>query len=166
MNELIGKRITNIEISNNESAMRFTTDGGVFVYLTEGDCCSETWFSEILNLDNLINHTVASVEELQLPHYDDGNTRQEYDSFYGYQIITDAGHCTIVFRSSSNGYYGGSCGLAKEGEIEKYHKDIVWSSIANRQDWTAYDVSAPTYKFDTKEPTHSYYRYLKCAVLM
>jgi hypothetical protein len=27
--------------------------------------------------------------------------------FYGYKIITDRGHCDIIFRNESNGYYGG-----------------------------------------------------------
>lgn len=39
---------------------------------------------------------------------DDGRTRQKYDEAYGYKIFTDKGQADIIFRNSSNGYYGGS----------------------------------------------------------
>jgi hypothetical protein len=38
---------------------------------------------------------------------EDGLCRQEYDQVYGYCLVTDGGVCEIVYRNSSNGYYGG-----------------------------------------------------------
>lgn len=149
MQELLNHTILDVEISVDpawmDSALRFTTENGTFVYATSADCCSETWFSEIVNLDFLINQTVTEVIELNMPSFIDGNCRQEYDSFYGYRIATPAGHCTIAFRNSSNGYYGGSCSIDNE---EKVTGD--WVSIKHLPDWTAYENT-----------NGSYFKYLK-----
>lgn len=147
MIELVGKKILDVEVGNSEGLIRFTcADSSQLVYICEGDCCSETWFSEILNLDFLVNHTVSEVRELDMPSYDDGNTRQQYDELYGYKIATEAGHCTIVFRNSSNGYYRGSCSLMGSDE---WHKQVKcdnwqfkcdnWQSIKHIADWVAYE---------------------------
>lgn len=40
---------------------------------------------------------------------DDGRSRQEVDSLYGQKITTDKGYADIVYRNSSNEYYGGDC---------------------------------------------------------
>ena len=161
MQELTNKRITGVYIGAHESSIKFTLEGSAdpIVFDCGGDCCSETWFSEILNVDALVGHVVMSVETLNLPHHEDGNGRQEYDRFYGYGIATDAGHCTIVFRNSSNGYYGGDCGIGKDdGKRE-------WISISHLTDWTAYDVNAEVVNPNTMMKTHNYYRLLKCSVL-
>ena len=158
MQELIGKHITSVFIGQGESSIKFTSDDISFVFNCDADCCAETWFSEILNLDALTNHTVAEVQELDLPHHHDGNGRQEYDSFYGYLLITDAGHCTIVFRCSSNGYYGGTCSFSVD------NGQGIWTDISRLQDWTAYDTTKPVLDSDSK-PIPSYYRHLKCQVL-
>lgn len=56
MQELVGHKILNVEVGNDEQVMRFTVENGEpFVYITEGDCCSETWFSEVINLDFIIH---------------------------------------------------------------------------------------------------------------
>ena len=47
MNELIGKKITGMWVSNDQSILAFDTDQGVIAYDAWGDCCSETWFADI-----------------------------------------------------------------------------------------------------------------------
>jgi hypothetical protein len=143
MIELVGKKILDVEVGNSESLIRFTIENGdPLIYVCEGDCCSETWFSEILNLDFLINHTVSEVRELDMPRYDDGNTRQEHDQLYGYKIATEAGHCAIVFRNSSNGYYGGSYDLDDSNEDRPLREGHGWKSIKHIADWVAYEPVA------------------------
>jgi len=148
MQELLNHKILDVEIATSvvdtdamwdANAIRFTTETSKIAYLTEADCCSETWFSEIINLDFLINQVVTEVVELDMPEFDDGNGRQRYDKFYGYRVATPAGHCTIAFRNSSNGYYGGSCELA-----EKEPK-ANWVSIKHLTDWTAYGNTDGSY---------------------
>ena len=144
MKELINHKILDVEIGAQENLIRFTTETDIFVYVAYGDCCSESWFSEIINLDFLINSVVINVEELELPEYNqiDGNSRQDSDVFYGFSIITKNGHTTIVFRNSSNGYYGGSCSLVsdyKENDIDNF------KSIKHIADWTAYELTNTSY---------------------
>lgn len=110
MKELIGKTIRKVFVESDQNAMIFDTSDGLLRFATYGDCCSETWFSDIYNFDALLG-TVASVEDLELPDYNvnDGRGRQEEDSAYGLKITTNKGDAKIVYRNSSNGYYGGSC---------------------------------------------------------
>ena len=109
MNELVGKKIICLRINEDQSVLAFETDMGVVAYYAYGDCCSESWFADIAGVSALIGGIVNSVEEVGMNEYNinDGRCRQEEDSAYGYKITTDKGYADIVFRNSSNGYYGG-----------------------------------------------------------
>lgn len=108
MKELIGKKINKILVNSDQSVLIFDTDQGDVAYETYADCCSETWFADITGVAALLGGTVATVEEVDIEVVEDGRTRQEEDCFYGVKIVTDKGHAAIVYRNSSNGYYGGS----------------------------------------------------------
>lgn len=110
MKELIGKKITGLRINEDQSVLAFDTDQGVIAYDAWGECCSETWFADITGVSALIGGTVRTADEVNMEGYnvEDGRTRQEYDEAYGYKLTTDKGYTDIVFRNSSNGYYGGS----------------------------------------------------------
>ena len=110
MKELIGKKITGLRINEYQNVLVFDTDQGAVGYETNGDCCSETWFADITGVSALIGGSVATVEEVSMDGYnvEDGRARQQYDEAYGYKLTTDKGYVDIVFRNSSNGYYGGS----------------------------------------------------------
>lgn len=131
MNELIGKKILSVSISHDEHILAFTTNQGVIAYEAEGDCCSESWFADITGVNALIGATVQSVDEVDLENYDveDGRSRQEYDQVYGFKLITDKGYADIVFRNSSNGYYGGQISLYDD-PLHDYMLEITsdWSS--------------------------------------
>lgn len=97
-----------------EGAIVFVTDQGPFQYNCDGDCCSETWFSDIIGFDALIGSPVMSVSAMEGGREDEGpRCRQDVDSIYGIKIVTQKGHCDIMFRNSSNGYYGGDCSPAE-----------------------------------------------------
>lgn len=109
MKELIGKKIQAMAVNETQSILSFETDKGLVNFEVYGDCCSESWFADITGVAALLGGTVANVEEVSMDGYnvEDGRTRQEYDSAYGYKIRTDKGDADVVFRNSSNGYYGG-----------------------------------------------------------
>jgi hypothetical protein len=135
LKDLIGHIVFNVMVTDDEGAVRFACAGGVMIdYGCVGDCCSETWIAEVLNLSALIGHTVQNVEELELPisssSEPDPRSRQEYDELYGYRLDTEAGSCTIVFRNSSNGCYGG---WVERGVIKGNVRSIIGTD-----DWTAY----------------------------
>jgi hypothetical protein len=104
---LVGKTVSSLFVSENEQELRFETDDGDVGVWAEGDCCSESWFADITGFDALIGSKVVSVEIVDMPDIEDDRSRQEFDQAYGYKITTEKGICDIVFRNSSNGYYGG-----------------------------------------------------------
>lgn len=107
MSILEGRKVTGLRVSPGEELLVVSTDGGEFMFETEGDCCSETWFADILGVDVLIGQTVTKVEEIDLPEPKDDRTRQDFDTAYGVRITTKRGVATIIYRNSSNGGYGG-----------------------------------------------------------
>ncbi len=125
IDKFIGKKILKLEVDReNQHCLRLTLDTEKeFVYIfTAGDCCSETWFADILGFSIALNKQITNVEELggydyeehgereKLKNYniDDGRCRQDVDQAYGLTIHTLGGDLDIIYRNSSNGYYGGS----------------------------------------------------------
>lgn len=111
---LVGKTIKEIFINEDQSVLVFVTDGGDVILQAEGDCCSESWFADLLGVDCLLGQIVTAVEEVEMPDYnvEDGRGRQEEDQAYGYRFTTARGYADLIFRNSSNGYYGGWLELA------------------------------------------------------
>jgi len=109
MKELIGKTIKSLSVNADQSILSFETDHGQVNFEVWGDCCSTSWFADITGVHSLLDGKVANVEEVSMDGYNvnDGRCRQDEDIAYGYKIVTDKGHADVVFRNSSNGYYGG-----------------------------------------------------------
>ena len=108
MTELEGKHIKQILLHNTHEIVKFIIkDKDPVVYKTHDDCCSETWVEEFFNIGALLDATVNRVEEIPLG--------KKKTCLYGYRIYTDKGTSTIVFRNSSNGYYGGSIVILEYG---------------------------------------------------
>lgn len=107
MQELIGHKVDEVWVQAGEEAIFFLADGVWFTWYAWGDCCSESWFADIIGFNNLLGRVVTDVQDLELPDTDQSRTRQESDQVYGIQLTTDMGHVTIAYRNSSNGYYGG-----------------------------------------------------------
>lgn len=136
---MLGKVVQSIHVSDDEQFLKFTVQDDTFVYWsTWGDCCSETWFADIIGVDNLIDNTVTDVSILEFndDELQDDRCRQEHDRFYGVRLSTVKGTCDIIFRNSSNGYYGGEIRLASEEDMKKEaESDICWFQI--EKDWQA-----------------------------
>lgn len=109
--ELAGKMLIALEIDlDRQHYARLVTDDGVYVIYAEGDCCSESWFADALYVPRKLPVKLSSIEGVRLPDPpNDGRTRQEYDQAYSVRIHHDGleGSTELVFRNSSNGYYGG-----------------------------------------------------------
>ena len=131
MKKLIGKKIAGLRINEDQSVLAFDTNQGVIAYYVWGDCCSETWFADITGVSALLGGTVQTADEVSMDGYnvEDGRTRQERDEAYGVKLTTEKGYADIVFRNSSNGYYGGS--------IELLKSELPESMTAIEDDWHA-----------------------------
>lgn len=146
MKKLIGKKIKEIFLDKEEQHyLLFVTDRGKkFLYYADGGCCSESWFADVIGINTLIGETILSVKKMDMNFYnvDDGRGRQDSDIAYGYKITTNKGYCDIIFRNSSNGYYGSSLELisespesfAEENEDKAYLNFNLSGSVDNIDD--------------------------------
>lgn len=109
MEKLVGKIVSKVFIGEGEHCMAFVTDQGTIAFHVEGDCCSESWFADLVGFRALIGSKIVKHVEIPLESYnlEDGRGRQEYDDVYGHRLVTELGSADIIFRNSSNGYYGG-----------------------------------------------------------
>lgn len=111
MDELVGKIVSAIAVTKDESALYLTcTDGTCLVLDTDGDCCSESWWADAVGVKQLLHSPVQKWEEIPFTNDPEpGRTRQESDQVYGLRLTTFLGSCDLIFRNSSNGFYGGEC---------------------------------------------------------
>ena len=106
---LVGAKLTGASIDDDaQHWLVLHTDAGDMALEAEGDCCSESWFYEITGLADLFGHAITGGETTPGVDATDDITRQEYDQIYSLTLeAAGAGRADIVFRNSSNGYYGG-----------------------------------------------------------
>ena len=134
MKELVGKTVNKILISPNDETLVFETNDGPLAYQTEGDCCSSTWFESITGVEALLGKTVNKEESIDMPEppsreYKSGHYCDVLQD-YGEKLATDGGVADIVYRNSSNGYYGGSIyRIGAPNDLSNF-KEIT-------DDWTA-----------------------------
>ena len=104
---LRGKRILGVFVGDMDICFR--CEDGDQLYRVDGDCCSESWFADLWDIQNLIGGTVISIREMPQSRYeiDEERCRQDYDYVCGIELYTEKGMATIIYRNSSNGYYGG-----------------------------------------------------------
>lgn len=136
---LLGSKVIAARLEEGESRLLFEMEGGSGVMWTvDGDCCSESWFADLVGVEDLAGATVTGVESVEMEALgystEDGRGRQEHDQVYGYKLTTDKGWCDIVFRNSSNGYYGGSM-WATPATPEEMRASRGWLKIT--KDWTS-----------------------------
>lgn len=105
---LIGRTVRAVYLDRTSDSLHFETDEGGVRAQVEGDCCSVSWFYSVTRLENLLGQRVALFVDAD-PDCDceDGLGLQEYDQAYAFGIVTPKGVCTVCYRNSSNGYYGG-----------------------------------------------------------
>ena len=137
---ILGRTITGIYVGTDEESMVLDTDMGRVVWATDADCCSTTWFADIKGTANLIGHRVLAATRVQYDDPEDGRTRQEVDSVESIKITTDAGEAEVIWRNSSNGYYGGSVYWPDDAALpEWYHVEPpdLSTLTAVTADWQA-----------------------------
>lgn len=109
---LIGRTILEVYVREDQSSIKFTTDQGDIEAWCEGDCCSSTWIEDVIDAQVLIGVMVIVAEDIALPEHMRQPTQhqhcEEEMEYYGFKIASRKGVCTLAYRNSSNGYYGGS----------------------------------------------------------
>jgi hypothetical protein len=145
----VGKKINKMFISKDQYLLKFICENNEEIILkTAAECCSDTWFADILFTypKYFFGQPVKQFEEIVVPDFvdklatKDDRARQEYDHVYGYKIKMSSGQsCDIIFRNSSNGYYGGWIAIVDMSNLHentrKYIEQMLWDEITD--DWSA-----------------------------
>ena len=134
MTALVGKEIKSLRVSEDLSVIIFgygSCKEKYIAYITVGECCSQTWFADITGVEALLGNEVIGwrTDDMETYNVDDGRGRDDVDSAYGITLFTKKGACSIVYRNSSNGYYGGN--------ISPYNGDFTDKLILITDDWMA-----------------------------
>lgn len=129
-----GRVLTGVAISKDgETTLRLSfAEGDPHFVETDGDCCSESWWADVIGAASCYGGTVTQVRTLDLPEPQDDRSRQEEDQAYGYAIDTERGTVTLAFRNSSNGYYGGSAYATTDPCLS----ELRWTEIDSNS-WAA-----------------------------
>ena len=118
MKELLDQKITNIYLSKGARSIIFKNDEGIYTkYLAEGDCFSDSWINDLVNPECLFGSTILKVEHINIDDVMDRKasvqpseeelSEHECLQVYAIKFTTSKGYFDLVFRNSSNGYYGG-----------------------------------------------------------
>lgn len=120
--ELLHGTVMAVHVNENATAVdvHFYDNRRVRLDL-EADCCSETYFADPEQFNELVNATIVKAEGVYsidddratheilkgeaITQYGEG--RQEVTDWGFLIITTDRGHVTIDWRNDSNGYYSG-----------------------------------------------------------
>ena len=138
LTDLIGKNPQALWISPGEEDLYLVCDGAMYLFQTNSECCSESWWADICSPQQLLEgDAITMIEEIPLPDPKDERSRQEADFAYGYALKTNRGVCTLIYRNSSNGYYGGSCSFYRVIDIPDDCEEIEAFSWG---DWQAPDL--------------------------
>lgn len=113
-----------------QMGLYITTDGDPFYLELAGDCCSESWWSDIVNPENVIGAKVLSVTTSDEAVTDE-RTRQEHDDCTAYTVTTERGVALFKWRNSSNGYYSGW--LVSERTVPD--TILEWPLVTETQAW-------------------------------
>lgn len=115
--KLIGEVVTDFAIDSYKIWFKLE-DGRVYECVVAGDCCSHSYFAEVVNLKSLISGSaIKDIVDMPLMDQEKLKTNgREMDvgylvQVYGAKIYFEDKKLkpTIIsFRNASNGYYGGS----------------------------------------------------------
>lgn len=128
MKELVGKKITKIEISNCKQYIRLHTTTKVHTFYAYGDCCSNSWIENVELFGEL--GKVLDILDIELEALWDSPEERELTRYYGHSIRMEAGRIEIDFRNNSNGYYGGKLSSTTDRyDYEAPDKHVKWKEI-------------------------------------
>lgn len=137
-NVLVGKTITGISLADDRGAIKFDIQGeDPIIARCDGDCCSNTWVEDVIDPQAVVGHVVTKAEDIDLPEHLCGPTKTNYGEeemqYYGFLIETANGRCTIAYRNSSNGYYGGNLAWPDEhfygGVYDQNQSTEQWKAL-------------------------------------
>lgn len=109
--ELIGKTVTDIQVNEDKTTIRFVTPDADYVMTHFQDCCEEVYVESIVgDVADIIGHEIRHAEEST----NEGALGYDHYTWTFYSLRTDKGYLDIRWVGSSNGYYSERVDLIKE----------------------------------------------------
>lgn len=113
VNELVGKVVTKVKVSDDKSEITFATeDGGLFKLYHSQDCCESVNLYDIVgDLDDLVGDPILEAEEVTSNEHPAGYASGGYEGSFTwtfYKFGTRKGRVTLRWLGESNGYYSES----------------------------------------------------------
>lgn len=122
-----------IYLGAHEDFLAFDTDQGLVAYAVDGDCCSESRFTRLSGVANLLGSVVEKVDPELWSDKDTGEW--DYIQTYTTTLHTPTAEAQVVFENQSNGHYGGWMSPV-EGAGEELLKR--WGPVTEiTEDWEA-----------------------------
>jgi hypothetical protein len=108
---IIGEVIVALHLNKDNDELTFVSPTTVYVYSSEGDCCSQSWIEHITVPSDIVGATITGKTEPELPAHDGTlpgpHPDHEELAIYHTAWQTTRGEIIAEYRNSSNGYYGG-----------------------------------------------------------
>lgn len=98
---LPGHTVTSVVAGDSQATLHLDTGESVVLDLY-GDCCSQSFYTDPAQFNELVGAKVQAVAERAGESPNGGETSPHFLVFE-----TDRGHVTIDWRNESNGYYDG-----------------------------------------------------------
>ena len=106
LNDLRGKKIINIEVSDDKGTLKIVTEQYVFEFYHDQDCCEQVRIEDINGYwSDLIGEVCTLAEESSKNNYDNMNDSQTW-TFYKFGSVK--GTVVVRWLGESNGYYSES----------------------------------------------------------
>lgn len=139
ISELVGANIDSIWVNSDQSQLVLVENAVAHVLTAEGDCCSHSWFEEVIGIPNITRQGSVIMDVFEIPLKTPAGLDADEEVFYGIAIRTNQGNATIVYRNSSNGYYGGTCLYSRQTvtEIALRTTKGEWKQLDDTYEWSA-----------------------------
>lgn len=113
---LVGHRVIQLHHDHHDERLIFVTPHTKIAWQAEGECCSYSYFNDILGVDALLGQIVTAVDHIDVP--DNAWANDSERMHYGIRLTTERGYTDIIYRNESNGYYSGSCYVTADTSLD------------------------------------------------
>lgn len=137
--EMIGWKVEEIYLCGDDDRLIFRLSRDdeqiLFTLVARGDCCSSSYFNDLIWVSNILGEVITEIEEKSLGARDTWR-EDECIAYYGFTFKSRLGVFDLVFRNESNGYYGGFI-VAFTSNCMDIPASIPAGARKITEDWTA-----------------------------
>lgn len=127
LQSLVGKTISKIYVSEDKDYIAFESkeSGELHCFVTQGECCSDSWISDVFSDKGAFPMKVLSVREHVYKEEKDEDDEGLIKTYMIDLVGEDGEKITVFFKNSSNGYYGGTIEKYDDGLFDTLNAHVV-----------------------------------------